>query len=295
LDYTVKDAMDFAAVLRDPNFGRFTDGREYFQVLTDEQATLSNILAAINNIAQRADRDDLVVLYFASHGSDAGMDAAVEGMQTGYIITYDTNLNNLFGTALSMENLQNIVNRFRAERVVAFLDTCYSGDTVNRSKAAGGAVSPNNAGTSVAQARRGARVLSMSDGETAAETQSGSRALAITHDGTGTEAQAISGARAHVYFDEAARVAQGRGRIVIASSQNDEMSWESDSYANGYFTFYLMEAMRQQNGLKNVTQLFNSLRGNVLTAVKRDKGETQTPVIDPEGREISIVIGTAVQ
>jgi hypothetical protein len=295
LDYTVKDAMDFAAVLRDPNVGRFTDAGEYFQVLTDEQATTDNIRTAINNIAQKADKDDLVVLYFSSHGSDAKMDAAADG--TGYIVTHNTNLNNLYGTAFSMEELVNVVDRrFMAERVVAFLDTCYSGGTISRSKTTRAAVSPNYAGISVAQAKRGARALFSSDGETDAETQSGARALAITHDETTTETVGESGARAlAISFDESARVAQGRGRIVIASSQNDEMSWESDSYANGYFTFYLMEAMRQQNGFKNVTQLFDSLRGNVLTAVKRDKGEIQTPVIDPGEREISIVIGTAVQ
>jgi uncharacterized caspase-like protein len=91
------------------------------------------------------------------------------------------------------------------------------------------------------------------------------------------------------------RIAQGAGRIVIASSRNDERSWESDREQNSYFTHYLLEALRAQNGLSDITSIFNHLQRTVPKAVKNEKRARQTPVMWPEGQRLDIVIGTAVQ
>jgi uncharacterized caspase-like protein len=44
-----------------------------------------------------------------------------------YLIPSDADLDDLFSTALPMDDLQTIFDRIEAERVVAFLDSCYSG------------------------------------------------------------------------------------------------------------------------------------------------------------------------
>ena len=95
--------------------------------------------------------------------------------------------------------------------------------------------------------------------------------------------------------DSVARIAQGKGRVVIASSRSNERSWESDVYKNSYFTHYLLEAMRKTDGKATVTQLFTYLQRFVPPAVRKEKNESQNPLMHPEGREISVVIGTVIE
>ncbi|MEX2264239.1 MAG: caspase family protein [Bryobacteraceae bacterium] len=126
LKYAAKDARDFAAVLTDPEIGRFH--RENVAVLTDTQATTVAIRSALADIAGKAMQDDLVVLYFSTHGSSPSMDSSKIG--SGYVVTHDTQVDKLYGTAYGMDELGNFMKqKLRAERIVAFLDTCYSGDT----------------------------------------------------------------------------------------------------------------------------------------------------------------------
>lgn len=242
LKFASKDASDFAAVLTDPSVGRFKPGSEHVHVLLNGDATVANIRTAINDVAREARAEDLVVMYFSSHGTAAESDVAKDDAKSGYIVTHDTVLSNLYATAFPMEELRRVVEkRIRACRVVLFLDTCFSGDTVN--PAAGGS-----------------KMLSVGISEAAKE-----------------------------------RIAQGTGRVVIASSRNDERSWESDQARNSYFTFYLLEAMRAKGGLANITTIFTQLQRNVPRAVKNEKHASQTPVMWPEGQRLDIVIGTAVE
>ena len=97
-------------------------------MLLDGEATLQNIRTAIGWVRERADRDDLLLLYFASHGSPRELDP--NGVS--YILTNDTDTTDvatLYGTSLQMIDLvENISRDIRAARVVLVLDTCYSGD-----------------------------------------------------------------------------------------------------------------------------------------------------------------------
>ena len=66
------------------------------------------------------------------------MDVAAEKGKTGYIVTYDTDVQDLYPTAFSMKELKEVVDsRLNSGRVITFLDTCYSGDTVRRESAKG--------------------------------------------------------------------------------------------------------------------------------------------------------------
>lgn len=130
LQCPAKDARDFAKALTDPNIGRFHDDGRHVRVLTDEQATLSGLMSGIDYISSRALQDDLVVLYISSHGISADSDNYASGHgRTGYIVTYDTKVDSLLSTAFPMEDLKKVFDHLRAKRVVAFLDTCYSGDS----------------------------------------------------------------------------------------------------------------------------------------------------------------------
>ena len=243
LKFAAKDASDFAATLQDPDVGRFKPGSEHVRLLLNENATVSNIRTAINDVAKDARAEDLVVMYFSSHGTAAESDVAKDDAKSGYIVTHDTVLSNLYATAFSMEELRRVVEkRIRACRVVLFLDTCFSGDTVR--PAAGG----------------GSKLLSVGISDETKE-----------------------------------RIAQGVGRVVIASSRNDERSWESERDKNSYFTLYLLQALRENGGRADITTIFTQLQRSVPRAVKNEKHARQTPVMWPEGQRLDIVIGTAVE
>ncbi|SRR6266481_591247 len=236
LHVSAKDAQDFADALQDPKIGRFP--KQAVKLLLNEEATVENIRTEINRIAVNARPDDLVVLYFSTHGSSADMDAATDQGQTGYIVAYNTDVHNLYATAFPMDELKRVVDlRFKAGRVITFLDTCYSGDALQHG---------------------------------------GSKALSVG-----------------ISQDSLARIAQGKGRVVIASSRSNEQSWECNQ--NSCFTRQLLEAMRQRDGLSTVTDLYKQLQLNVPTVVMREKHAQQNPVMLPEGGKINIVIGTPVE
>lgn len=126
LKYSAKDATDFAALLTDPNVGRFHS--QNVTVLTDSQATSKNVRSALAAIAAKALNDDIVLIYFSTHGSSPAMDRSK--IAAGYLVTYDTEVDSLYATAYGMDELASFIKqKLRAERIVTFLDTCYSGDT----------------------------------------------------------------------------------------------------------------------------------------------------------------------
>ncbi len=134
LHYTTADATAFAALLTDPGVGRFPKANVH--VLTDAGATTKRIKEELNWIARHAGRDDMVVIYLATHGSPRKLDS-VGGLN--YLITYDTEIHSaqqpdedaLYSTALPMIELSNAVaTRMKSLRTLVVLDTCYSGGSV---------------------------------------------------------------------------------------------------------------------------------------------------------------------
>ncbi len=241
LSSPAKDARDFASVLTDPNIGRFRDDGKHVRVLTDSEATLHQIMSEVDYLSHHAQADDLVVLYFSSHGTSAHDDRYASGdAQTGYIVTYDTRLDALFSTAFAMEELKRVLDHLRAQRVVVFLDTCFSGDSLLRFQA-----------------------------------QNGSKGLAAIQD------------------DQLERIAQGTGRVLIVSSSGSQESWEGSG--NSFFTKCLIDAMKENNGLSTVTQLFSKLDHDLPYIVEKEKNARQTPLMWPQGQNLNIVIGTRIE
>jgi hypothetical protein len=126
LRYTAKDARDFRDFLVDPRGGRFDPS--HVELLVDEHATREAILKALQKIFLRAREQDLLVVYVSSHGSPRQGELGLQGV--GYIVTYDTNLDNLFIDALEFQNFSEKISLIKARRKVTFLDTCYSGQAL---------------------------------------------------------------------------------------------------------------------------------------------------------------------
>ena len=124
LKYAAKDAKDFARFLiTNQNFSE-----DHVLLLTDEKATRANVLGALGSqwLPRLANPNDLVVLYFSSHGSPA--EADIGGVN--YLIAHDTDLSNLYATGIPLQDLIRMIKaRVHSDRVVIFRDACHSGAT----------------------------------------------------------------------------------------------------------------------------------------------------------------------
>ncbi len=128
LRYTVPDAEGLYQILIGPAGFK----QEHVLLLTDRterKPTLRNIKWALGTfLARSAKKDDTVFIFFAGHGAPEVDQQGVErdGLAK-YLVPIDAEPDDLYSTALPMDELQTIFNRIEAERVIVFLDACYSG------------------------------------------------------------------------------------------------------------------------------------------------------------------------
>ncbi len=128
LRYSVADAEALYQVLLGPGGFR----KDHVLLLSDKSEkppTLRNIKWALGTfLARSAKKDDTVVIFFAGHGAPEVDQRGVErdGLAK-YLIPADADPDDLYSTALPMDEMQTIFSRVEAERMVVFLDACYSG------------------------------------------------------------------------------------------------------------------------------------------------------------------------
>lgn len=122
LRWAAKDAQDFYQYLISK--GQFAP--DHVKLLTDEQATEKEIVSELGGkwLPHVAAPDDLVVIFISSHGSPAYMDTA----GVNYILAHDSDPDDLYTTALEMQDLVEVVSkRIHAARVILIVDACHSG------------------------------------------------------------------------------------------------------------------------------------------------------------------------
>lgn len=122
LKFATKDARDFYNYLI--NDARFS--RDHVRLLLDEQASQRRILSEVGSkfLARLAKEDDLIVLFFSTHGSPSQLD--VRG--TNYIVAHDSDPDDLFVSGIEMQKiLDSISRRVLSDRVLLILDACHSG------------------------------------------------------------------------------------------------------------------------------------------------------------------------
>lgn len=123
LRYSHRDAQVFRDLLLSARGGGLKE--ENVLMLSNKQATTQGIKAAFDLLMKRATARDTVILLFATHG------AVIEhGRNRGaYMVTYDSDPEDLASTALPMAALQRFLrdDLGRAARVMAFVDACRAG------------------------------------------------------------------------------------------------------------------------------------------------------------------------
>ncbi len=122
LQYPAKDARDFYEFLtKKANFPR-----DHVRLLLDEKATQRRIESEIGDtfLPRVVGPDDLVLVYFATHGTPAEKDVRGES----YLSAYDTEKTQLWASGIDMKKLLAVLqDRVRADRILIVLDACHSG------------------------------------------------------------------------------------------------------------------------------------------------------------------------
>jgi hypothetical protein len=130
LQFAVKDAQAFRDYLKD--YIGVPDDHIFF--LTDKEASRDTIQSLMGTKLRRmASRDDTVIIFYAGHGAveTDPVNPDGDGFEK-YLLPYDSKLNDLYTTAISMEEIKTIFQRIRAERLIFLADTCYSGASGGR-------------------------------------------------------------------------------------------------------------------------------------------------------------------
>lgn len=123
LQFTVNDAQGLYNVLIDPEFGGVP--KDHIKLLLNEEATDRAIKGAIGGwLSRQAKKEDTVIIYYSGHGAPE--------MRDTYWVTYNANIDDLYTTALNNNEITEMLARIESERVITFLDSCYSAATVKR-------------------------------------------------------------------------------------------------------------------------------------------------------------------
>jgi uncharacterized caspase-like protein len=87
---------------------------------------------------------------------------------------------------------------------------------------------------------------------------------------------------------------QGTGRIIFAASGGEEESLESDSIQHGYFTYFLVQALEQQNGSIPLTQAFAYVQQHVRARAESEAHAEQNPVMSRSEDDTDFALGSTL-
>jgi uncharacterized caspase-like protein len=85
-------------------------------------------------------------------------------------------------------------------------------------------------------------------------------------------------------------MSQGSGRVIITASTADQESLEDSALSHGYFTYYLIQGLQQDQGMDPISKVFPYVRDQVANRAKAHDRE-QTPVMGISDQGAQIVVG----
>jgi uncharacterized caspase-like protein len=93
------------------------------------------------------------------------------------------------------------------------------------------------------------------------------------------------------------KIAEGRGRMVIASAHPNQRSWEDESFGHGIFTHHLLEAIdgkadADDDGCVSVMDIFRYLQDTVPATARRISNSIQEPELfgDQISRDLVLMV-----
>ncbi len=122
LRYAAADAQSFYNWLTSPEGGRYPPS--HVKLMVNEQATGSNIKEALFAWLKQAIEEDMVIIFFAGHGSPDSPDSP----ENLFLLPYDTQYDSIATTGFPMWDIETALKRFiKARKVVVIADACHAG------------------------------------------------------------------------------------------------------------------------------------------------------------------------
>jgi hypothetical protein len=118
LKYAAEDAKYFYDYLVD-TYGNYIT-KERVVLLTNEQATRSNIIREIKEKSKRAGENDLIFVYFAGHGM-------AQTTNRVFFFSYDTDPDLVEATAVPNSDITALLDLSPANKKILIADACHSG------------------------------------------------------------------------------------------------------------------------------------------------------------------------
>ena len=103
---------------------KFDFPEDNIKYLTDEEATLSNIKLALDDISTSADEDDRILVFYSGHGETI---PTKDDSEKGYIIPYEGRQNKAYATGLAMDEILTTSQYSKSIHMLILMDACYSG------------------------------------------------------------------------------------------------------------------------------------------------------------------------
>lgn len=124
LPVTAKDVAALRKTLLTPDLCGYIDDKDHVRVLSDEEATNSNILKGLKWLKSKAESDSesTILVYFSGHGY-------VSPDEEYFLVTQDTDAtdqNSIKDTALRGSAFTNQLRAIQAKRLLVALDCCHA-------------------------------------------------------------------------------------------------------------------------------------------------------------------------
>ena len=120
LDYAVNDAESVKEML----INQFSYKEENVKLLINENANKINIEQTLSDISLLAGENDRILVFFAGHGETMKLP---DGGEMGYLIPVDGKQENLYASAIPMNDLKDLSHMSKAKHMLFLVDACYGG------------------------------------------------------------------------------------------------------------------------------------------------------------------------
>jgi len=248
LEYAHQDAKDleqmFLKMKRKPYKNIFT------KIFLNREVTLKAITDG-KAFLKDSKVDDIFIFFISGHGIHD-----IDSEKTYYYITYDTDPQNLSGTAANFNLIENLLYDIPPRKKLFLMDTCESGEIDN-----------DIADKYTMAANRGMLPRTMKGLKVDAENNN-----------KNILSEYIYKTDRYIYNDLMRR----SGAIVFSSSQGGEASWEDAKFQNGLFTEGIINGI--ENGLADINKdglvSTDELRDYVRQSVSQMSKGIQHPTVD---------------
>lgn len=251
LNYADKDVLDLEAVVSGMR-PAYSD--VHVKTFLNDEMTAKNIGKA-RVFLEKATANDTVLLFIAGHGGyDRGKDPKY------YFLPYEADKNDLVRTGVDFDTIENLLNDIKPRKKLFFMDTCESGEL---------------------------------DDDTYAQyyTLANARGLRPRTSRKPLKARGAIAGNSRPYLYDKNRFIYNNlslrsGIVVFSSSRGGELSYESSSIRNGFFTKELITALTSRVADSDGDGKIDSaeLRAYVSKAVSKDTVGLQNPTIDRDNQ-----------